>query len=90
MKLVDDFSLEYMRRKASRFDGDVEYVVKCESLISIITELQTFRKSSGVTPMYRVGLFWSSSDPTKQVRHLSEGVEEISRDEKHHSFIRWL
>lgn len=38
---------------------------------------------------WRVGVFWSSSTPNKQVRLLAEGQDEIEDMTKHRDFVRW-
>ena len=39
---------------------------------------------------WRVGMFFSSSNPRKQVRVLADGHAQIAEYEKHHSFVRWI
>jgi hypothetical protein len=54
-------------------------------------KLENALSGSSVTgqPAWRVGLFQSSSDPSRQVLLLSQGAR-IKDDEKHHSFVRWV
>lgn len=39
---------------------------------------------------WRVGEFWSSSEPTEKVLMLAFGKHEIEVSGNHHSFIRWM
>jgi hypothetical protein len=39
---------------------------------------------------WRVGMFFSSSNPRKQVRVFADGHAQIAEYEKHHSFVRWI
>jgi hypothetical protein len=40
--------------------------------------------------VWRVGLFWSSSNPSRKVRCLAEGEAEIIEYEARSDFIQWL
>lgn len=50
---------------------------------------KTFDKD-GLPQVYRVGEFWSSSNPNKAILSLAVGAGEITSHEKHRSFIRWV
>lgn len=88
-KYLADFMQQHFKDKTyHRYIENALAVDFAWELARALRMLTAGPTASGAGDLYRVGEFWSSSDPTKKVFCLVM-AENIERDEKRADFIRW-
>ena len=85
-----DSSGDYVEPFARAYWRAWKAALSAEPTSQIMNSQNNFDSALRSPGNWRVGLFWSSSNPEKKVRCLAEGDEEISEYESRKDFIQWL